>query len=110
MQRDAFVNTREFAASWQEEMLISDLANRLGQISVTTLVLIGELDMDVLHEQARLLADSIPGAQLQTIPDTAHAPSIERPLAFDQRAFPFLATATRGERACVDRGARPGKD
>ena len=110
MQRDAFVNTREFAASWQEEMLISDLANRLGQISVTTLVLIGDLDMDFLHEQARLLADSIPGAQLQTIPDTAHGPSIERPLAFDQRAFPFLATATRGERACVDRGARPGKD
>jgi len=109
MQRDAFVNTREFAASWQEEMLISDLANRLGQISVTTLVLIGELDMDVLHEQGRLLADSIPGAQLQTIPDTAHAPSIERPLAFDQRAFPFLATATRGERACVDRGRAPGR-
>jgi 3-oxoadipate enol-lactonase len=95
MQREAFINTRDFAARWQEETLISDLASRIGEISAPTLVLIGELDMDFLHEQARLLAARIPGAQLQTIPDTAHAASIERPLAFDQRANPFLATAAR---------------
>ena len=90
MQRDAFENTREFAASWQEEMLISDLADRLSEIRVPTLVLVGELDMDFLHEQARVFADRIPMAQLQTIPGTAHAPSIERPLAFDQSVIPFL--------------------
>lgn len=94
MQRDVFINTRELAASWQEERLINDLASRVADISVPTLVLIGELDMDFLHEQARLLADQIPGAQLQTIPDTAHAPNIERPSAFDQNVIPFLASAT----------------
>jgi pimeloyl-ACP methyl ester carboxylesterase len=94
MQRDVFIDTRELAASWQEERLINDLASRLADISVPTLVLIGELDMDFLHEKARLLADQIPGAQLQTIPDTAHAPNIERPSAFDQNVIPFLASAT----------------
>jgi pimeloyl-ACP methyl ester carboxylesterase len=94
MQRDAFVNTSEFAASWQEEMLISDLADRLAEISVPTLVLVGELDMDFLHDQARLFADLIPTAQLKTIPNTAHAPSIDRPLAFDQTVIPFLTSAT----------------
>lgn len=94
MQRDAFVHTREFAASWQEESLISDLANRLAEISVPTRVLIGELDMDFLHEQARLVADRIPGAQLQQIPDTAHAPNIERPSVFDRSVISFLGSAT----------------
>jgi pimeloyl-ACP methyl ester carboxylesterase len=57
-------------------------------------VLIGELDLDFPHEQTRLLADETPGAELQTIPDTAHAPNIERPSAFDQNVTPFLASAT----------------
>jgi pimeloyl-ACP methyl ester carboxylesterase len=98
MQHGAFISTREFAASWQEETLISDLSNRLADINMLTLVLIRELDMDFLHEQARLLADRIQGAQLQTIPDTAHAPSIERPLAFDQSVIPFLTASTGRER------------
>ncbi|MGN6168283.1 MAG: alpha/beta fold hydrolase [Solirubrobacteraceae bacterium] len=94
MQRDALINTRELAASWQEETLINELASRLADISAPTLVLIGELDMDFLHEEARLLADRIPRAQLQTIPDTAHAPNIERPSAFDQDVISFLGSTT----------------
>jgi pimeloyl-ACP methyl ester carboxylesterase len=50
--------------------------------------------MDFLQEQARLLTDRIPGARLRTIPDTAHALSIERPSAFDQHVIPFLESTT----------------
>jgi pimeloyl-ACP methyl ester carboxylesterase len=91
MQRDAFLNTREFAADWREEPLVTDLADKLTTIAGRTLVLVGELDMDFIQAQARLFAAQIPGAQLHTLPGTAHAPSAERPEAFDAVVLPFLA-------------------
>ena len=94
MQRDAFINTRDLAADWSEEPLINELAGRLAEITAPTLVLAGELDMDFIHEHARLLADGIPGAQLAHLPNTAHAPNIERPRAFDRVVIPFLAGAS----------------
>jgi pimeloyl-ACP methyl ester carboxylesterase len=51
----------------------------------------GFADSRIWDPQARLLADLIPGAQLERLPDTAHAPTIERPEAFDQLVTPFLA-------------------
>jgi pimeloyl-ACP methyl ester carboxylesterase len=79
------------ATTWREEPLVSDLAGQLAHITAPTLVVAGELDMDFIREQARLLADQIPRAQLELLSDTAHAPSIERPGAFDDLVMPFLA-------------------
>jgi len=50
--------------------------------------------LELIHEQARLLADRIPGAHLEHLPNTAHAPSIERAGAFDRVVLPFLARAS----------------
>jgi pimeloyl-ACP methyl ester carboxylesterase len=44
-----------------------------------------------MRDQARLLADHTPGARLAILPSTAHAPSIERPEAFDDVVIPWLA-------------------
>jgi hypothetical protein len=39
MQRDGFLNTREFATRWREEPLVTALEHRLGEIHTEALVL-----------------------------------------------------------------------
>ena len=83
MQRDAFLNTKDFAARWREEPLVADLSGKLAVIKVPSLVLVGALDMDFIHDQAWLFAERIAGAELQTISTpltlparNAHPPSM----------------------------------
>jgi 3-oxoadipate enol-lactonase len=90
MQRDAF--EVQFAAGDEpeEELLVPDLAERLGEVAVPTLVLVGEEDVSDMHAIGQRLAGEIPGARLETIPDTAHVPNMERPREFDELVVPFL--------------------
>jgi pimeloyl-ACP methyl ester carboxylesterase len=94
MQREALINTHDVAANWSEEPLVSGLERRLTEISVPTLVLVGELDMASISDQAECFATHIPGAKTHTLRDTAHAPSAERPNAFDDIVVPFLAATS----------------
>lgn len=90
MQCDAYANTRGLAGRWREERLVSGLTHRLHEIRVPTLVLVGDLDLDIVQSEARALAAEIPGARLQTIGRAAHLPSLEQPDAFDALVLPFL--------------------
>jgi 3-oxoadipate enol-lactonase len=74
----------------EEELLVEDLAQRLGEIQVPTLVLVGEEDQPDMHRIAERLEREIPGARRETIPGTAHVPSLERPREFDELVLPFL--------------------
>jgi pimeloyl-ACP methyl ester carboxylesterase len=78
MQRRAF----EVTASWddiEERELDPAALDRLAEIRVPTLVLVGSLDLEAVHEAARRVTDGIAGARLVNWPDTAHLPSMERP-------------------------------
>jgi len=78
MQRRAF----EVTADWddlEESELDPPALDRLADIRVPTLALLGGLDLDAIHEAARRIADGIPGARRLDWPDTAHLPSMERP-------------------------------
>lgn len=78
MQRRAF----EVTAGWddiEERELDPAALDRLAEIRVPTLVLVGSLDLEAIHEAARCVADGIAGASLVNWPDTAHLPSMERP-------------------------------
>jgi len=55
------------------------LRSRLATISCPTLVLWGESDHIAEKEYGRGFAESIPGAQFETIPEAGHMPQIERP-------------------------------
>ena len=74
----------------EEELLVEDLPERLGEIVAPTLVLVGEEDQPDMHAIADRLAREIPGARKDTIADTAHVPSMERPQEFDELVLPFL--------------------
>jgi pimeloyl-ACP methyl ester carboxylesterase len=81
MQRRAF----EVTADWddiEERELDPPALDRLAEIRVPTLVLVGGLDLDAIHDAARRVADGIAGAQRVDWPDTAHLPSLERPDEF----------------------------
>ncbi len=78
MQRRAF----EVTADWddvEESELDPPTLDRLADVRVPTLVLLGALDLDAIHDAARRVADGIPGARRVDWPDTAHLPAMERP-------------------------------
>jgi pimeloyl-ACP methyl ester carboxylesterase len=45
-------------------------------------VICGEQDTGTTPEQAKEIADAIPGATLELIPNAAHLANIEQPVAF----------------------------
>jgi 3-oxoadipate enol-lactonase len=90
MQRDAYELQREWV---DEEPLVRELGERLGEIVAPTLVLVGDEDQPDMQAIAKRLAREIQGARLATIPETAHVPSMERPREFDELVLPFLQEA-----------------
>lgn len=74
----------------EEELLVDDLPQRLGDLRVPTLVLVGVEDQPDMLAIAERLAAEIPGARLATIAATAHVPSMERPREFEALVLPFL--------------------
>ena len=70
----------------------ADDAAHLADVSVPTLVVVGDEDVPDIQRQARFIAGRIPGARLEVIPDAAHLPNLEKPQAFDAIVRPWLAT------------------
>jgi 3-oxoadipate enol-lactonase len=93
MQRRAFELQLPVGDEAEEELLVPDLAQRLGEIGAPTLVVVGEEDVPYMHAIAERLVREIPGARHATIADTAHVPSMERPREFDQLVLGFLEEA-----------------
>jgi pimeloyl-ACP methyl ester carboxylesterase len=88
MQRQAYELQREWV---DEDLLVPDLAQRLGEVGVPTLVLVGEEDQPDMQAIAKRLERELPNARRETIAATAHVPSMERPQEFDALVLPFLA-------------------
>jgi pimeloyl-ACP methyl ester carboxylesterase len=80
MQRRAF----EVTADWvdvEESALEPPALDRLGEIAVPVLVLVGGLDLDTVHAAAARVAEAV-GARRVGWPDVGHLPALERPAAF----------------------------
>ena len=56
-----------------------DAWNRLAEIAVPVLVLVGSLDLPHLLENSRHIAETIPNAELVIIDGLAHLPTLEAP-------------------------------
>jgi pimeloyl-ACP methyl ester carboxylesterase len=64
--------------------------NRLDEINVPALVIVGDLDTPKTLAAASLLAEKIKGAQSVIIEGTAHLPNMERPAEFNRQVLSFL--------------------
>ena len=64
--------------------------DRIGEISIPTLVVWGGADELVPLEQGRAYAAGIPGAKLVVVPDCGHGPAIEKPGEFLDAVIPFI--------------------
>jgi pimeloyl-ACP methyl ester carboxylesterase len=81
MQRRVF----EVTSDWddvEESELEPPALDRLGEISVPVLVLVGGLDHDTVHDAAGRVVSGVASARLADWPEVAHLPSLERPADF----------------------------
>ena len=74
----------------EEELLVEDVAQRLGEITAPTLVLVGQEDVPDIQAIAERLEREISAARSERIANTAHVPSMERPEEFDRLVLGFL--------------------
>jgi pimeloyl-ACP methyl ester carboxylesterase len=63
---------------------------RLDELDLPMLIVVGELDMPGIHEIADLLVEANPQAELVTIPGVAHMVNLEAPEEFDRVLLRFL--------------------
>ena len=81
MQRRAF----EVTADWddvEEKELEPPALDRLGEIAVPVLVLVGGLELDAVHAAAARVVAGTGGARRVDWPDAGHLPALERPAGF----------------------------
>jgi 3-oxoadipate enol-lactonase len=90
MQRLAFELQLPIGDQAREELLVSDVSERLDEVQAPTLVLTGAEDQPDIQSIAELLVDGIPGARRASIAGAAHIPSLERPDEFDRLVLDFL--------------------
>lgn len=87
MQRRAFeVDNDAAQGSW----IVPDRAERLAELTVPTLVIVGELDQPDFATIGRHVAERAPNARLVMMPGVAHLPPMEAPDAFAELVLDFL--------------------
>ncbi len=74
----------------EEGPLTPPINDRLAEIDVNTLLVIGDLDLPIFHEMADRLQQNLRRFRKVTMTSTAHLPSMERPEEFNWRLLHFL--------------------
>jgi pimeloyl-ACP methyl ester carboxylesterase len=64
---------------------------RLDELALPMLVVVGELDMPGIHEIADMVVEANPNAELVKIPDVAHMVNLEAPERFNELLLEYLA-------------------
>lgn len=85
------IQVRSMARSGQANGLESLLPERLKQVSVPVLILVGEHDAEPYHAACRTMMTYIPGAAAATILDAGRFINVEQPEAFNRLALDFFA-------------------
>jgi pimeloyl-ACP methyl ester carboxylesterase len=73
---------------------VSDAPERIGEIAVPLLGVVGTLDSSDHLRMVRELVDGVPGAAFAAIDGAAHLPNMERPAEFDAILRRFLTTCS----------------
>jgi 3-oxoadipate enol-lactonase len=78
------------AGAREEETLDPPVGGRLGEIRCPTLVLVGDEDVVDMRAIAAHVANSVSGARLVNVPESAHLPSLERADEINAHLLAFL--------------------
>lgn len=79
-----------------QAVLTHDVADRLGEIDIPTLVLHGDSDLMIPPENGRLLAENIAGAKYISYPEAGHLFFIEKAPSVNQDIRKFLSPKLTG--------------
>ena len=90
MQRRAIEIYLEAGEEGDHQALAEDWGDRVSEIAVPTLILVGDLDRPEMIDIATRLEVEIPGSRRETITGAAHVPSMEQPEEFDRLVLEFL--------------------
>ena len=88
----------DFPAEWEARIYSTgvladlDIWRDLGSLKPPLLVIRGENSDTFWLESLRLLREKLPGAQVQTVPDSTHLVALERPGQVSQIIQDFLST------------------
>ena len=77
-------------AAATERQLRSPLSKRLGELSVPTLVLHGELDAPDTHAAGERVQRDVPGSERQVISGAGHLSNMEEPVTYNRILLDFL--------------------
>lgn len=72
-----------------------DYTDLLPQITVPTLIVVGDQDVFTPVPDAQYMHDRIPQSEMVVIPDAGHMPNLEQPAIFNQALLGFLKEAIR---------------
>ncbi len=88
-----FATTEQTIANAQRAMAARrSFVDRLGDIEMPTLIIVGEQDIISTASEMKGIADRIPGAVYRSIPDCGHMSPMEQPQAFSDILTDFLRT------------------
>ncbi len=90
-RRVARCNRRGIARAVRGVALRQPVYDELDQIDVPTLVIVGADDKPTPTAKARRIADRLPGARLEIVPDCGHSSTVEQPAAVTELLADFLA-------------------
>lgn len=91
--RELFLDMNGIALSHEEigeERKSPPAMPRLGQLTMPTLVVWGDLDFEHIQRRSGEIAATAPNGEAFMIPDTAHFPNLEQPKMFVDRLRQFL--------------------
>ena len=66
--------------------------DRLGSLTMSMLIVLGERDLPDIHNIADILEDQVPGAEKVVIPGVGHMSNMEDPKRFNEIVLEFLST------------------
>lgn len=77
---------------WGMAISTLDIADRLKEITLPTLIIVGEDDPSTTPAAAQLIHENLPGSELRIVEEASHQLPLERPQEFHNMVTSFLAT------------------
>lgn len=91
LKRAIIANDRKGAARAAHAVIDREgVGDRLGGISIPTLIIVGEEDVATPPKEGRKMQEKIPGSQLLVIPAAGHSSTIEQPEAVNRALMDFV--------------------